>query len=237
MNTSQLHKLAAVLMVGGALAACDREGMESPATPSSSSAELSPRVQDLPPPAGTTPIPPQVPPPSAESHSGTAPDGPAAAPRPSAGEGAAADKDRAFVATVAARGQAEVEAGRLVAREGRSPQVKDFADQFQREHAALNERLARLAATKKLQVTEAMPETARADLAELHKVSGAELDALFLSRFGIAAHRESIDLFEQQAREGSDPDLRAFARESVVMLRKHEETARSLQQKLANEPR
>src|SRR5690606_32555022 len=98
-----------------------------------------------------------------------------------------------------------------------SPQVRDFAEQLQRDYTALNARLTQLAASRQMPVSEAMPETARADLTEREKVTGAELDALFLSRVGVAAHKESIDLFEPHARDGVDPELREFAREHLEM--------------------
>jgi putative membrane protein len=45
-------------------------------------------------------------------------------------------------------------------------------------------------------------------------------------------HEKDIELFEQQAESGQDPDLRAFAEETVPTLREHLELAKEVQSKV-----
>ena len=46
------------------------------------------------------------------------------------------------------------------------------------------------------------------------------------------AHEEAIELFDQEARNGSDAELKAFAQKQLPGLRNHLKQARDLQAKL-----
>ena len=45
-------------------------------------------------------------------------------------------------------------------------------------------------------------------------------------------HEKDVELFEQQAQSGEDPDLRAFAEETLPTLREHLELAREIQSQI-----
>ena len=45
-------------------------------------------------------------------------------------------------------------------------------------------------------------------------------------------HEKDVELFEQQAQSGDDPDLRAFAEETLPTLREHLELAREIQSQI-----
>lgn len=213
MKAPRLRHCAMLLMLAGALAACDRRPAEPPPP---KSADLQSSV-----PPATAPLPtPQSAVPAESS----------AAPTPAA---PVTEADREFIAAATGYGLAEMEAGRLVAAEGGSAQVKAFAEKVHQDHAAINVQLARLASARKLTVAEAMPESARSDLAEMRKLSGAQLDTLFLARFTGSAHQERIAAYERAAREAADPDIRAFAQDTLAVLRGQAQTARELQVKVA----
>jgi putative membrane protein len=137
--------------------------------------------------------------------------------------------DQAFVADAAGSGMAEIEAGRLVAGKTRDTQVKAFAERLHEDHTAANIKLSRLATAKGLDVSDEVPAAQRKHLNELQKLDGVELDHAFLTHFGAAAHERTIALFERQLSEGKDQDLRAFAEETLSVLRSHLQTAQSLQ--------
>jgi putative membrane protein len=49
----------------------------------------------------------------------------------------------------------------------------------------------------------------------------------------VADHEKDIALFEQQAEAGKDPDLRAFAEETLPTLRAHLELVQEVQSQIA----
>jgi putative membrane protein len=143
-----------------------------------------------------------------------------------------AEGDRAFVIAALSDGKAAMQAARLAASKGASPRVKAFAEHLRVEHSNANLVLGEIARNKGLTMSESIPEKESARLDELRQLSGAELDAAFLHHFGTAGHEETIDLFERQLRDGIDADLRAFAGETLVALRRHLQIARDLQDEL-----
>lgn len=154
------------------------------------------------------------------------------APAPGS-DASASEADRTFVAAATKSGLAEVAAGRYVAVEGRDPEVKAFAERLQQDHSAANAQLARLASARNIPADTRASDQLDEDLVELRKASADKIDALFLARFGTSAHQETIALFERQAREGTDEELRAFANDTLAVLRRHLDAARALERKLA----
>ena len=61
--------------------------------------------------------------------------------------------------------------------------------------------------------------------------TGAAFDRGFIES-QVKAHQEAITLFEQQAKNGSDADLKAFAQKQLPGLRNHLKQAQDLQAKL-----
>ena len=55
---------------------------------------------------------------------------------------------------------------------------------------------------------------------QVNALSGADLDRTVLQKLE-TSHRESIELFEQEAKEGSDAELKAFASKTLPTLREH----------------
>lgn len=118
----------------------------------------------------------------------------------------------------------------MAAEKATDPQVKAYGDQLQKDHAAANMKLAQLASTKGITASEALEGDARTQLDDLAKLSGADFDRAFMERFGVAAHEKAIALFERQAKEGQDPDIRAFAEQSLATLRTHLQTSQQVAQ-------
>jgi hypothetical protein len=64
-------------------------------------------------------------------------------------------------------------------------------------------------------------------LDRLAGLKGGQFDAAFKQQV-IADHEKVIVLFEEQAKHGTDPDLKAFAQKYLPHLREHVEMARAL---------
>jgi putative membrane protein len=142
------------------------------------------------------------------------------------------DGDRAFVTQAAAAGMAEVEAGKVAANKTTDPQVKAFAQDLVKDHTKANDQLMKIAAAKGVPVPAEPHNEARQRVNNLRGLSGQLLVRTFVNDFGIDAHKKAIELFERQAREGADPELKAFAEKTLPALREHLAMAEGLASKV-----
>lgn len=173
--------------------------------------------------------PPAAPP--APATTAPAPTAPAAGGAPAAppAAGPVAGSDRAFAAEAAAGSLGEIEAGRYVAARTGDAAVKDYAQQLERDHVAANDELQRIAGGKGVSLPAAPEGDPAARLERLKSQPPAALEREFVQSFGIDVHNRAIELFERQAKEGQDPELRAYAERTLPRLREHLGMAQQLQ--------
>lgn len=143
--------------------------------------------------------------------------------------GPVAGSDRAFVSEAANTSLAEVEAARLVEARTDNASIKSMAQQMERDHAGINDELKRLASQKGIDLPTTIGGEPRGQLSRLTTLSKPEVDGTFVRDFGIEAHQKAISLFERQAREGQDPELKAFAERMLPKLREHLAMAQQMQ--------
>lgn len=146
-----------------------------------------------------------------------------------AAAGPVAGTDRAFLSEAANNSLAEVEAARLVGARTDSATIKSMAQQMERDHATMGDELKRLASQKGVELPTTIGGEPRGQLSRLTTLSKPEVDGTFVRDFGIDAHRKAISLFERQAREGQDADLKAFAERMLPKLREHLAMAQQMQ--------
>jgi len=203
-NTRTLYLVAAAVLVTGALAACDRR-------------EQAPRPKTEPSGAATTPNAPTTGAPATGAAGTGAPADRTAAPTPTV---TIAEGDRAFVETAASAGLAEVAITKHAMDKAASGDVKKLAEHLNKDHSQANQELARIASAKGIPVPVSPESEKRAEVEQVSALSGAELDRTVLTKLD-QSHRASIKLFEREASEGSDPELKAFAAKTLPTLREH----------------
>ncbi|NMG37234.1 DUF4142 domain-containing protein [Azoarcus sp. TTM-91] len=143
--------------------------------------------------------------------------------------------DARFVTVAMSRGLGEMEAGRIIAAGSTDARLKRFGERMVVDHQQANVHLAKLASARGVTVQEEIQDRERAQLDEMRQLSGPRLDAAFMRHFGVAAHQESIALFEQQVREGKDQELRAYADQRVKVLHGQLEELRKIQPLIADD--
>ncbi len=179
-----------------------------------------------------------------------APSGPddavtSAAPAGSAGETAASaasgdpgdtasamlnDVDHDFATRAFATSIAIVQAGRLAAEKTLDEDVRQFAQEMVKDHTASNEELTKIAQAKKLEMPMAPPASYKDALQQLTTTTGPQHDRFYMERFGVAAHRDALELYEGEIREGEDTELKRYAERLVPTLRQHLERAEKVRQ-------
>jgi putative membrane protein len=122
----------------------------------------------------------------------------------------AAEGDQAFVTRAAMGGMAEVEMGKLASEKASSSAVKKFAEQMISDHTKVNEKLETMATGKSLKVPNALDAEHKAKVEMLSKKSGAQFDNAYIHA-QVAGHQKMQELLNQEAKNGADADLKAFA--------------------------
>jgi putative membrane protein len=139
--------------------------------------------------------------------------------------------DRAFVMEAGPGGLAEVELGKLAAQKGQSTDVKKFGQRMVTDHSKANAELKKLAASKGITLPAAMNAEQMAEHAKLAKLSGAEFDREYMALM-VEDHDKDVAAFEEEAKDGSDPDIKSFAQKTLPTLQEHQKMAKEIKAKL-----
>ena len=142
---------------------------------------------------------------------------------------AAAENHAAQFLTDAMKGDnSEVRVGRLAVENGSSKGVRDFGQMLVMDHGKAKEQVVQVALAMNVPATDDTLPEADAVYTRLQALSGADFDKEFVAAM-IEDHRKDIDKFEQEAGSGDPAQVTDLARQTVPTLRKHLETAQSLQ--------
>jgi putative membrane protein len=134
--------------------------------------------------------------------------------------------DAVFAKDAAEAGMAEVRMGRLAERQAQSEQVRSFGQQMVTDHTKLGDRLAKIAGTDGLTTPLMLdPKDSRA-LNDLTSQHGAAFDHAYL-RAQIADHQSALTLFQREAAQGTDSNLKRFASDALPTLREHLQMAQA----------
>lgn len=142
-------------------------------------------------------------------------------------QSALAAQDRQFVIEAARNGLAEVQQGQLAARRAGRGTVRDFGIRMVQDHTATNRELLRLASAKGIRIERSLGARNEMALTQLLQLSGRTFDRMYLNE-QVAAHELAVALFQTEASQGQDPDLKAFAQRTLPALQMHLDMARSM---------
>ena len=138
--------------------------------------------------------------------------------------------DAAFMTTAARGGLAEVEMGRLAQRNGRSAAVKRFGQTMASQHGRANQELMALAQQKQITPPSTIGAEQRQIYDDLSKLRGAAFDRAYAQAM-VRDHQEDLRLYQEEAANGTDPDVKAFAARHVPILQEHLRMAQRLPQR------
>jgi putative membrane protein len=143
--------------------------------------------------------------------------------------GKLAEADQKFVEKVAQDGIAEVDLGELAKERAQSDEVKKFAQRMIDDHGKANEQLEEIAKNKGVAVpTEAGEEHSKVR-AEISDLKGEEFDQKYMAAMA-EDHQKAVDLFQKEAESGEDPDIKAFAEQTLPVIKEHLSLAQSMVQ-------
>lgn len=131
--------------------------------------------------------------------------------------------DRDFVEKAAKAGMEEVDVSRVAAERTTNSDVKSFAQMLVSDHTAANEKLASIATAKAVKVPAQDP----GDASKWTKKDGKDFDKDYVDKM-VSDHKDAVELFQKEADKGTDPELQAFARDTLPKLQHHLEMAMDL---------
>jgi putative membrane protein len=134
--------------------------------------------------------------------------------------------DTGFIKQAAAASEADMQEAQLAVERAGRPVVKQFARQMVADHTSLGQQLSTLAQRKGV-ATPAQPDAAAAsDIQELEQ-SRRGFDTVYV-RVQLAAQEQAVSLFRQEAEQGTDPDVKAFAQQNLPLVQQHLAMAEAL---------
>ena len=128
-------------------------------------------------------------------------------------------KDKTFMHKAAKGGMMEVAMGRLAEQNGQSDDVKSFGKRMVTDHSKANDELKSIAAQKGVKLPSKEPtEKWSSDKAYINMM--------------VKDHEKDLAEFQDEANNGSDPDVKKFAEDTAKVVQEHLDLAKQTQSKL-----
>jgi putative membrane protein len=128
-------------------------------------------------------------------------------------------KDKTFMKKAAKGGMMEVAMGNLAAQNGQSDDVKSFGKRMVTDHSKANDELKSIASQKGVTLPGKEPTL---------KWSS---DKAYINTM-IKDHEKDLAEFQEEAKTGSDPDVKKFAEDTANVVQEHLDLAKETQSKL-----
>ncbi len=140
--------------------------------------------------------------------------------------------DLAFMNDAAPGGMAEVEMGRLAAKQAQSSDVKQFAARMIADHTKAGDESKQLAQQKKVMLPPDVSPAHKEMMAKLSKLSGAEFDRAYVMAM-VEDHEKDVTAFTATAKGAVDADLKAYAAKTLPTLKEHLQMIRDIAAKMS----
>ena len=130
------------------------------------------------------------------------------------------ESDRMFVMKAAKGGMTEVQLGQMAVEKASSEAVREFGQQMVEHHSQANRELMQLAAQKGMTLPNDIGSENREVMSRLSQLSGAEFDRAYMEEM-LKAHNKDLSMFQSQAQQGQDSDIKSWASQKVPTLETH----------------
>lgn len=135
--------------------------------------------------------------------------------------------DQAFATKAAEGGMAEVKLGQLAQEKGTSQAVKDFGKRMEQDHSKANDELKSAASQANINLPSQPSAQEQQTYDKLSKLSGEEFDRAY-ARDMVRDHMHDVRAFRQEAKSGSNQEIKNFAQQTLPTLEEHLKLARQM---------
>lgn len=133
---------------------------------------------------------------------------------------AVSDDDAKFATAAANGGMAEVALGKLASEKATNAQVKQFGSMMVTDHGKANDELMAIAKAKNITLPATVDTEHQQKMDELSKKTGADFDKAYVDAM-VDGHKKTLDLMQNEAKNGKDADLKAFAAKTAPIVQMH----------------
>ena len=137
------------------------------------------------------------------------------------------ENDALFCTEAAAAGLTEVQLGELALSRSGSERVKDFGRSMKDDHTTANNELKDLASKKGIAIPATLDKKGQDAYDGLNKKSGADFDKAYMDQM-VKDHEMVLKKFREEADDGKDAEIKAWAATKVPVLEHHLQMARDL---------
>ena len=130
------------------------------------------------------------------------------------------DADRTFMAMVSQGGMYEVEASKVASGKAARQDITDLGVTEVHDHQLVGAKLRSIARSVGVTLPTALNADFTARLDRLRGLSGKAFDNLYLQEMD-AIHQADGAAFAKEAEQGENPALKAFAAETVLIVKRH----------------
>jgi len=135
--------------------------------------------------------------------------------------------DSAFVMKAAAGGMTEVQGGQVAQQNAQNDRVKNFGQMMVTDHSQANQQLQNLLQAKGMSMPSNLPDDKQKMLNQWQSMKGASFDKAYMKDM-VEDHEKDVADFQKQANSATDPDVRAWASQTLPVLQKHLDSAKAI---------
>jgi len=129
-------------------------------------------------------------------------------------------KDEQFLVDAAQINLEEIKLGQLAQQNSTMPEVREMGKMMEIDHTKCLSDLKALADKKSILIPTSTTKESEEIYEKLVNLSGAEFDKKYCAMM-VDGHKNAISEFEKAVVDSNDPDIRAWASETLPALRKH----------------
>ena len=130
------------------------------------------------------------------------------------------DADKTFVAKVSQGGMYEVELGKVAETTGAAQDIKDQGNTEAHDHVLVGDKLKSIAKANGLEFPDKLNAEFQGRLDKMKSLSGEKFDAAYIKDMEAIHHADGA-AFGKEAKDGTNPDLKAFAAETYNIVQRH----------------
>lgn len=128
--------------------------------------------------------------------------------------------DADFATKAAVGGMTEVTLGKIALEKSSNAKIKDFATMMVTDHGKANAELMALAKTKNITLPADVDADHQKKIDELKQKTGADFDKAYVDAM-VDGHKKTLTLMQDEAKDGKDADLKAFAAKTAPTVQMH----------------
>jgi putative membrane protein len=128
--------------------------------------------------------------------------------------------DAKFATSAAAGGMAEIELSKLAGQKTSNGQIKSFAAMMVTDHSKADDSLKMIAQKENITLPTAMDADHQKKYDDMSKLTGADFDKAYVNAM-VDDHKGALSLMQDEAKNGKDPALAAFAGKTAPVVQMH----------------